>query len=287
MNRENIRELHPCFGVKQNKGRIHLPVCPECNMECNFCDRKLNTYEKRPGVTAAILKPEEAEELVNHAKVLCPEITVVGIAGPGDTLVSDQAFQTFERIGKSHPDMIKCMSTNGLLLNKKADDIIRVGVDTLTVTVNAIDPKIQSQIMSRIIYEGKFYTGVEAAELLIKNQLEGIRKVADAGITVKVNSVLISEINKEHIKEIAKAVAECGASLYNIIPLIPQHKFQGLSAPGCEDVNKVRKDAEPYVDVFRHCQRCRADAAGIPGKKDVAGLLYKGRIQVRETFSHG
>ena len=28
MDKERVRELHPCFGAKQNRGRIDLPVVP-------------------------------------------------------------------------------------------------------------------------------------------------------------------------------------------------------------------------------------------------------------------
>ncbi len=282
-----VRALHPCFGAAQNKGRIHLPVCPGCNIECNFCDRKINDYEKRPGVAASIISPQEAADVVNRAKALCPEITVVGIAGPGDTLTSDKALETFALIDETHPDMIKCMSTNGLLLSERAQEVVDAGVKTLTVTVNAVDPEILSKIVSSIYYHGQRYIGTSAAKILIRNQLEGIKKVSEAGITVKVNSVLISEINREHIKDIAETVSKYGAALYNIIPLIPQHKFSGLSEPGCPDIDGARREAEAYIDVFRHCQRCRADAAGVPGKKDFAKELYEGKINAKETFSHG
>jgi len=287
INGVGIRELHPCFGATQNKGRIHLPVCPGCNIECNFCDRKINDYEKRPGVAATILTPQEALEIVNKAKELCPEITVVGIAGPGDTLATDKALKTFALIHESHPELIKCMSTNGLLLNERAEEVIKAGVKTLTVTVNAVNPEILAKIVSSIFYHGQRYIGVEAAEILIKNQLEGIKKLSQAGITVKVNSVLINEINRDHIKDIAETVSRCGASLYNIIPLIPQHKFSNLTEPGCPEIDGARREAQAYIDVFRHCQRCRADAAGIPGIKDFAKELYAGRINPKDTFSHG
>ena len=95
MVEKRVKDLHPCFGHGKNKGRIHLPVCPGCNIECNFCDRKINATENRPGVTSAILTPAEALEALTRALELCPEITVAGIAGPGDTLDSDNAIKTF------------------------------------------------------------------------------------------------------------------------------------------------------------------------------------------------
>lgn len=287
MVEERVQNLHPCFGHAKNKGRIHLPVCPACNIECNFCDRKINTYENRPGVTGELLSPQEAVDALERALKLCPDIAVAGIAGPGDTLATNGAVDTFRLIGEKYPDILKCMSTNGLLLSERAQEIIDLGINTLTVTVNAVDPKIQAKIISGIYYHGKRYEGEEAASILIQNQLEGIHKIAAAGITVKVNTVLIMEINRNHIKDIAKAVSEAGATMYNIIPLIPQHKLKDCVEPACIDIDGARREAEEYIDVFRHCQRCRADAVGIPGQTDYGDQIYLKRLNPKETFSHG
>ncbi|MDR1409014.1 MAG: radical SAM protein [Oscillospiraceae bacterium] len=288
----NFKELiisHPCFsvGAKSNKGRVHLPVSPGCNIHCKFCDRKLNNIDQRPGVASAIISPEEAVDVVRKAVALCQDITVAGVAGPGDTLATPYALQTFRLIKKAFPNIIKCMSTNGLLLPDYADEIIEIGIDSLTVTVNAVNPEIQAQICDGITYHGKRYEGKKAAEVLIQNQLAGIKTVAAAGITIKVNTVLIPEINAHHVPIAAKTVSEMGAEIYNIIPLIPQHKLAWCSAPGCDSISKIRQATEQYIKVFRHCQRCRADAAGIPGGIDVSKQLYIHPVRVENTFSHG
>ena len=286
---DELTDKHPCFalGKKGQTGRIHLPISPTCNIECKFCDRKINDYENRPGVASTVIKPKEAIDVIRRSLEVCPDITVAGIAGPGDTLASDHALETFALIKKEFPDLIKCMSTNGLLLPEKADKIIETGIDSLTVTVNAVEPEIEAKLNSGIIYHGVHYTGVEAAEILIKNQLEGIKKVSSAGITIKVNTVLVPGINDEHIEKIAKTVSEAGASIYNIIPLIPQHELSNCRAPTCIEIDAARQKAEKYIDVFRHCQRCRADAVGVPGEKDFGDQIYLKRISHKDTFSHG
>lgn len=285
---KDLQNSHPCFGgQKNNAGRIHLPVSPGCNIACRFCDRTINDVEQRPGVTSKVLEVEECGEILKKALAICPDIKVAGIAGPGDTLATDRALDAFRLIKKEFPDLIKCMSTNGLLLSERADEVIDVGIDSLTVTVNAIDPKIESKLNAYIIYHGEKIEGEEGAKILIKNQLEGIRKVSSAGITVKVNTVLVPEINGDHIEDIARAVSEAGASIYNIIPLIPQHELKNLQAPTCIEIDSARTKASKYIDVFRHCQRCRADAVGVPGKSEYGDQIYQRRLNVRETFSHG
>ena len=181
------------------------------------------------------------------------------------------------------------MSTNGLLLAEKAQEVIDVGIDSLRVTVNAVDPQIEAQLNDGIYWHGQHITGVEAAEILIEQQLKGIKLVSDAGITLKVNTVLVPDINADHIETIAKTVAEAGASIYNIIPLIPQHKLKDSREPDCMERERAILRASKYIDVFRHCQRCRADAVGIPGGEDFGDRIYLDlqRLSRKDTFSHG
>ena len=113
---KHLAKTHPCLGGEAHfkYGRIHLPVSPECNIQCKFCKRGFNKSEVRPGVSSLLLKPEEAVKTVQKALELCPEIRVAGIAGPGDTLATDLALETFELIKKEFPHLVNCLSTNGL-----------------------------------------------------------------------------------------------------------------------------------------------------------------------------
>ena len=101
--------------------------------------------------------------------------------------------------------------------------------------------------------------------------------------------MLVPDINSEHIETIAQTVAEAGASIYNIIPLIPQHKLKDSREPDCMERERAILRASKYIDVFRHCQRCRADAVGIPGGEDFGDRIYVDlqRLSRQDTFSHG
>ena len=288
---EELTTKHPCFarGDKNGSGRIHLPISPSCNIECKFCERSFNSYEVRPGVSRTVITPQEAIDAIRRALEFCPDIKVAGIAGPGDTLASPYALETFKLIKKEYPELVKCMSTNGLLLAEKAQEVIDVGIDSLTVTVNAVDPLIEAQLNDGIVWHGEHITGIEAAQILIQQQLKGIELVSDAGLTVKVNTVLVPGINDGHIEKIAMTVAEKGASIYNIIPLIPQHKLKECREPDCMELERAILKASKHIDVFRHCQRCRADAVGIPGGEDFGDRVYLDlqRLSKKDTFSHG
>ncbi|MCZ7393257.1 MAG: hypothetical protein O8C56_08015, partial [Candidatus Methanoperedens sp.] len=118
---------------------------------------------------------------------------------------------------------------------------------------------------SFVRYHDTTYKGVEGAKLLIENQFLGVKKASEAGLNVKVNTVLIPEVNFEQVKEIAKRAAESGAMLMNIIPLIPLHMFEHARAPECDELTIARTLAEEFLPQFRLCRQCRADAIGVPG----------------------
>ncbi|AEG18579.1 radical SAM protein [Methanobacterium paludis] len=265
----HLTKVHPCFNEKMHDkvGRIHVPIAPKCNIQCGFCTRELNKCEMRPGVASRVMTVEDA---VKHVEKVTKEmpIAVVGVAGPGDALFNPATFDFFREMDKKFPELIKCISTNGLLLPEKADELAEIHINSVTVTVNAVDPEIGKQIYSNVFYNGKLYEGEEAFKILSKNQLEGIKMIAEKGIIVKVNSVLIPGVNDKHIIEIAKKVKEQGASLMNIIPLIPLYKFKDTPRPGCAELSEVRDAVEEIIPVFRACTQCRADAYGVPGKED-------------------
>jgi len=200
------------------------------------------------------------------SKILGPIIKVVGIAGPGDPLANEETFETFRLIGQEFPDLIKCMSTNGLLLPEKIDLLHDLDLHSLTVTVNALDPEVGARIYGHILYRGRKYAGIEAARILIANQMEGLERAAGYGMTIKVNTVLIPGTNDDQVPIIARKVRELGAFVMNVMPLIPQADFADVVPATPVEMEVVRKANELIIGQFRHCRQCRADAAGLIGQ---------------------
>ena len=285
----HLEKRHPCLseGPALRTGRLHLPVSPACNLACRFCLRTFNQEEVRPRVSRGLLDIGDVPGVLERALVLCPELSVVGIAGPGDTLATDHAIRAFRIVHDLQPGLIKCLSTNGLLLEERLPRLLPVGVSTVTVTVNSIRPATVNRITSTVSLWGIRLEGEEGARLLIARQRAGIRAAAAVGLLVKVNMVLIPGINDDEVGETAQAMKSDGASRFNLIPLLPQGEFAGRAAPGCAELSAARLEAERHISVFRHCQHCRADAVGIPGLTEFAGEIYGSLGRPVETYSHG
>lgn len=269
---------HPCFDeeAKGKYGRVHLPVAPNCNVQCNYCNRKFDCVnESRPGVSSAILAPSQATEYMRLISNKGVEIAVVGIAGPGDPFANvNETFETIKQVKTVFPDMLYCLSSNGIDVAQYIDKIVELGVSHVTITMNAIDPKIAAQIYSWIRFNKKIYRGIEAGKLIIERQTEAIKLLKQHNITVKINSIILPGINDHHIVEVAKYVASLGADLMNCIPVHPNKDtaFEDIEEPSKQMVHDIQQQISAYIKPMKHCARCRADAAGLLGK-DIADTV--------------
>ena len=63
------------------------------------------------------------------------------------------------------------------------------------------------------------YRGIDAARIILESQLEGIRRLKEKGIIVKVNTVVIPGINDGHVAEVARCI-RAGGRYLNCIPAL-------------------------------------------------------------------
>ena len=268
---EEVIRTHPCYceDAHRSFARMHLPVAPRCNIQCNFCNRRFDCCnESRPGVTSEVLSPEAAADKVAYVKERIPNLSVIGIAGPGDPLANEETFRSIELVRERFPDLTLCISTNGLALPDCAERLHDLGVRFVTVTVNALTPETGAEVYDSVVFDGRRLRGVEGASVLLSRQLEGIERCASLGMAVKVNVVMIPGINDAEIPDLVKKVKSLGAYMVNILPLIPVEgtRFAGRRAPTPQERREMMDRCELDARMMRHCRQCRADAIGLLGE---------------------
>ncbi len=260
---------HPCFNKESSGtcGRVHLPVAPRCNIQCNYCNRKYDCVnESRPGVTSGILKPFQALEYTRQVLEKEPRITVIGIAGPGDPMANPaETLETMRLIRREYPHMLFCLSSNGLAMPQYLDDLAGLGVTHATVTLNTVDPAIGAQVYAWVRDGNVVYRGRAGAELMLERQLASIEGLKKRGLAVKVNTIVIPGVNDLHVQAVAEKARELGADLMNLMPMHPNEgtPFGHLKEPGRDQIDALRAAAGPLVPQMTHCRRCRADAVGL------------------------
>ena len=267
---------HPCYSEQAHHyfARMHVAVAPACNIQCHYCNRKYDcSNESRPGVVSEVLTPKQAVKKVMAVAANIPQMTVLGIAGPGDPLANlERTFATFRELSEKAPDIKLCVSTNGLNLPEAMDELCRHNIDHVTITINCVDPDVGAKIYPWIFWKNRRILGREGAAILIAQQQKGLEMLTARGILVKVNSVMIPGINDAHLVEVSKVVKAKGAFLHNVMPLIaePEHgTFYGLMGqpgPTHEELQKLQDACAGDMNMMRHCRQCRADAVGMLGE---------------------
>ncbi|RRV50645.1 nitrogenase cofactor biosynthesis protein NifB [Stutzerimonas stutzeri] len=276
---EHIREKvhnHPCYSEEAHHyfARMHVAVAPACNIQCHYCNRKYDcANESRPGVVSELLDPVQAVKKVKAVAATIPQMTVLGIAGPGDPLANPQrTFETFRMLSEQAPDIKLCVSTNGLALPDCVDELAKHNIDHVTITINCVDPDIGAEIYPWIYWNNKRIRGRKAAKILIERQQQGLEMLVERGILVKVNSVLIPGVNDEHLKEVSRIVKAKGAFLHNVMPLIAEaehgtfYGVMGQRSPEPEELQDLQDACAGDMNMMRHCRQCRADAVGLLGE---------------------
>jgi len=267
---------HPCYSEEAHHyfARMHVAVAPACNIQCHYCNRKYDcANESRPGVVSELLTPEQAVKKALAVAATIPQMTVLGIAGPGDPLANpERTFATFRQLALRAPDLKLCVSTNGLTLPEHVDELTRHNIDHVTITINCVDPDVGAQIYPWIFWQSKRIHGREAAAILIGQQQKGLEMLTARGILVKVNSVLIPGVNDQHLKEVSRIVKAKGAFLHNVMPLIAEaghgtfYGVMGQRTPTPAELKALQDACAGDMNMMRHCRQCRADAVGLLGE---------------------
>jgi len=262
---------HPCFSKAAHNsfGRICLPVARDCNIQCGYCTRKCDCInESGHGLASRILSPTEALERVMSLTAQNHRISVICIAGPGDSLANETTFETLQSIYQQFPNLILCISTNGLMLHDRLEALVKVGVRALTITINAVTLKTAEKIYSRAFYHGKWFEGRAAADIILMKQWQGFLNAIDAGMIVKVNTVLIPEVNDQDITFIAEHAGHLGADAMHIVPLIPQGEFKHIKPPAEKEILKLREQCNRLIPQINYCKECGSNDCGIKVSAD-------------------
>ncbi len=267
---------HPCYSEEAHHyyARMHVAVAPACNIQCHYCNRKYDcANESRPGVVSELLTPDQAVKKVLAVAANIPQMTVLGIAGPGDPLANpERTFETFRQLTEKAPDIKLCVSTNGLTLPQQVEELVKHNIDHVTITINCVDPDVGAKIYPWVFWNNRRIKGRKGAAILVEQQQKGLEMLVERGILVKVNSVLIPGVNDEHLSEVSRVVKAKGAFLHNVMPLIAAAEhgtffgIMGQRGPSHRELQALQDQCAGDMNMMRHCRQCRADAVGLLGE---------------------
>jgi GTP 3',8-cyclase len=210
---------------------LRISVSDRCNLRCIYC---------MPAKGIHLLKHEEIityEDIVAVVKeAVKTGINKVRLTG-GEPLVRKGIVNLVAMLSEIHEIQDLSMTTNGILLEKYAQDLARQGLHRVNISLDTLNPDRYREI-TRGGNIHMVFRGIEAAQ--------------KAGLTpVKLNCVIL---NDRSIKE-AEAVKEFGLANNIEVRFIHQmhldtgdfHKVIGGSGGDCKNCNRLRLTAHGKI----------------------------------------
>ena len=174
---------------------LRISVTDRCNFRCTYCMPKEHfdsNYEFLP--KGQIIS---YEEIVLIVKSMLPlGLSKVRITG-GEPLLRKDISKLVSMIRNLDESLDIAMTTNGVLLKNKINSLKESGLDRVTISLDSIDDELFKEMT-----DSKF--GVNQV-------LEGIKTAIDAGLKVKINSVIEKNKNENQINKLIETSIE-----YNI-----------------------------------------------------------------------
>ncbi len=239
------------FGRKLNYLRI--AVTDRCNLRCTYC----MPAEGVPFIPhQEIMRFEEMERVVGV--LLAVGLQKVRITG-GEPLVRKGLIDFLRRLRRRSSQLKLHLTTNGLLLKDYINDLQAIGLDGINLSLDTLSPEKFQTITRR---NGFF------------DVWEGLQKVIESGILLKINVVVQRGVNDDEIV----ALAELARTFPLEVRFIEQMPFDGLSQRvenpiSAMEILEILKQHFPDLEEMYRDQISTARRFKIPEFKGVVGII--------------
>lgn len=188
---------------------LRISVTDKCNLRCRYCMPE-NGIELMPH--DELLSLEELYRVVRIMEGL--GIKKVRFTG-GEPLVRKNLIKLIEDVGKLSGIEEIAMTTNGVLLADRADELKKAGLTSVNISLDTLDRERFQAI-----------TGVDAKDDVVK----AIQQAQEAHIKVKLNCVPCRELNEADIVDLAAIAMENNVDVryIELMPLGCGKIFHGI-----------------------------------------------------------
>ncbi len=212
--------LIDAYGRKINY--LRLSITDRCNLRCRYCMPEEGVSKLKH---EDILSYEEILMIANASvQIGIEKIRVTG----GEPLVRNGVIEFLESLSKINGLRQLVLTTNGILLKDMAEDLKRVGVQRLNISLDSLNKDTFRQI-TRCGDLDKVLEGIHAAEAL--------------GFPIKMNVVAMRGINDNEFVDFASLTLEkpYAVRFIEYMPTSKESDWQSLVITGEEILDRIRK----------------------------------------------
>lgn len=176
---------------------LRISVTDRCNFRCTYCmPAEIFGPEYQYLQKNQVLSFDEIEKLsIIFADLGVKKIRLTG----GEPLLRPNISELIKRLVQINGITDIGLTTNGILLPKKAQDLYNAGLRRLNISLDALDDEIFKRINGRSVSSNVVLMGIEAA--------------LDKGFDIKINMVVQKGVNEQEIIPMAKYFRDRGITL--------------------------------------------------------------------------
>ncbi|MDL0089625.1 GTP 3',8-cyclase MoaA [Campylobacter gastrosuis] len=157
---------------------LRISVTQRCNFRCKYCMPK-TPFEWVPKENLLSF-----EELFLFVKVCIDSgVKKIRLTG-GEPLLRKDLDQFIKMINDYKPDIDLALTTNGFMLRHYAKNLKDAGLKRINMSLDSLKPKVAQQI---------------AQKSVLHEVLAGFETALDAGLKVKLNTVVLKGVNDDEI----------------------------------------------------------------------------------------
>ena len=175
---------------------LRISVTEDCNLNCFYCHREGQMKGKRE------MTPEEIERIVKIASRL--GVKKVKLTG-GEPTIRRDIVEIVRRIKPYVVDL--SLTTNGTVMYRLAEELKEAGLDRVNISLDTLDREKYKKI-----------TGFDVLPWVLK----GIEKSVGLFRLVKLNMVVMKDLNHDEIWDMIRYAARIGAVLQLIEIEVPR-----------------------------------------------------------------
>lgn len=231
---------------------LRVSVTDNCNLRCVYCmDEKDNKFLKKDEK----LTDDEIYRVVKEsAKLGIKKVRITG----GEPLVRPGVVDLIGKINSIEGIEEIYLTTNGILLADRLDELVKNGLKGVNISLDSLK-------------EDRFNKLTRLGH--VDNVLAAIDKAISLGIKVKLNTVIVNDINKDEIMDFVNLTKEkeIDVRFIELMPIGIAINYKGVANE--EVLNIIRRNASDFEEVVRNQSGGPATYIRLNGAKGKVGFI--------------
>ena len=197
---------------------LRVSVTQRCNFRCQYCMPE-KPFEWTPKENLL-----SYEEMFSFIKIAIDNgIKKIRITG-GEPLVRENLDQFIKMIKTYKSDIDLALTTNGYLLKSQVEKLKKAGLNRINISIDSLEKETFWYLTKKNV---------------LQNVLDGIDAAVDAGMIVKLNSVILKDINENEVMSLYEFAKNRGIQIRFIEYMENESAYLNLKTMQSKEILKI------------------------------------------------